>query len=78
MTGVTVREARPAGDRSRPFLLAIRIATEALHLTAPAGFLVADSTAASLRTLQTDVLLDTSESRRAVAQATLTFATSLA
>jgi hypothetical protein len=32
VTGVTVREARPAGDRSRPFLLAIRIATmEARH-----------------------------------------------
>ena len=40
--------------------------------------LVADSTAASVRTLQTDVLLDTSERRRAVAQATLTFAMSLA
>jgi LPPG:FO 2-phospho-L-lactate transferase len=40
--------------------------------------LVADSTAASVRTLQTNVLLDTSERRRAVAQATLTFATSLA
>jgi LPPG:FO 2-phospho-L-lactate transferase len=40
--------------------------------------LVADSTAASVRTLQTEVLLDTSERRRAVAQATLTFATALA
>ncbi len=36
--------------RAVPFggLLAIRIATEALHLTAPAGFLVADSTTAVL------------------------------
>src|ERR1035438_1554099 len=32
MTAVTVREARPAGDRPRPFLLAVRIATmEARH-----------------------------------------------
>jgi LPPG:FO 2-phospho-L-lactate transferase len=40
--------------------------------------LVADATAASVTTLQTDVLLNTPERRRAVAQATLTFATSLA
>jgi LPPG:FO 2-phospho-L-lactate transferase len=40
--------------------------------------LVADSAAASVTTLQTDVLLDTPERRRSVAEATLTFATSLA
>jgi LPPG:FO 2-phospho-L-lactate transferase len=40
--------------------------------------LVADSSAASVTTLQTDVLLDTPERRRSVAEATLTFATSLA
>jgi LPPG:FO 2-phospho-L-lactate transferase len=40
--------------------------------------LVADSTAAAGTTLQTDVLLDTPERRRAVADATLTFAASLA
>jgi LPPG:FO 2-phospho-L-lactate transferase len=40
--------------------------------------LVADSAAASVRTLETGVLLDTRERRRAVAQATLEFATSLA
>jgi LPPG:FO 2-phospho-L-lactate transferase len=40
--------------------------------------LVADSTAASVPTLRTDVLLDTPERRRSVAEATLTFATSLA
>jgi LPPG:FO 2-phospho-L-lactate transferase len=40
--------------------------------------LVADSVAASVTTLQIDVLLDTPERRRAVAEATLTFATSLA
>jgi LPPG:FO 2-phospho-L-lactate transferase len=40
--------------------------------------LVADSAAASVTTLQTAVLLDTPERRRAVAAATLTFATSLA
>ena len=40
--------------------------------------LVADSAAASVTTLQTDVLLDTPERRRSVAAATLTFATSLA
>jgi LPPG:FO 2-phospho-L-lactate transferase len=39
--------------------------------------LVADSAAASVTTLQTDVLLDTQERRRSVAEATLTFATSL-
>ena len=37
-----------------------------------------DSAAASVTTLQTDVLLDTPERRRSVAEATLTFATSLA
>jgi LPPG:FO 2-phospho-L-lactate transferase len=40
--------------------------------------LVADSAAASVATLQIDVLLDTAERRRAVAEATLTFARSLA
>jgi LPPG:FO 2-phospho-L-lactate transferase len=40
--------------------------------------LVADSVADSVTTLQTDVLLDTPKRRRAVAEATLTFATSLA
>ena len=40
--------------------------------------LVADSGAASVTTLETDVLLDTPERRRSVAEATLTFATSLA
>ena len=40
--------------------------------------LVADSGAASVATLQIDVLLDTPERRRAVAEATLGFATSLA
>jgi len=40
--------------------------------------LVADSSAASVTTLQTDVRLDTPERRRSVAEATLTFATSLA
>jgi LPPG:FO 2-phospho-L-lactate transferase len=40
--------------------------------------LVADSPATSVTTLQTDVLLDTPERRRSVAEATLTFATSLA
>jgi LPPG:FO 2-phospho-L-lactate transferase len=40
--------------------------------------LVADSPAASVTTIQTAVLLDTPERRRAVAAATLTFATSLA
>jgi LPPG:FO 2-phospho-L-lactate transferase len=40
--------------------------------------LVADSAAASVATLQTEVLLDTPERRRSVAAATLTFATSLA
>ncbi|MFZ0386826.1 MAG: 2-phospho-L-lactate transferase CofD family protein [Solirubrobacteraceae bacterium] len=40
--------------------------------------LVADSAAASVTTLQTDVLLDTPERRRSVAAATLAFATSLA
>jgi LPPG:FO 2-phospho-L-lactate transferase len=40
--------------------------------------LVADSAAASVPTLQTDVLLDTPERRRSVAEATLTFAMSLA
>jgi LPPG:FO 2-phospho-L-lactate transferase len=40
--------------------------------------LVADSPATSVTTLQTDVLLDTPEHRRSVAEATLTFATSLA
>jgi LPPG:FO 2-phospho-L-lactate transferase len=40
--------------------------------------LVADSAAASVATLQIDVLLDTAERRRAVAEATLSFATSLA
>ena len=39
--------------------------------------LVADSAAASVTTLQIDVLLDTAERRRAVAEATLTFAGSL-
>jgi LPPG:FO 2-phospho-L-lactate transferase len=39
--------------------------------------LVADSVAASITTLQTDVLLDTPERRRAVAEATLSFAMSL-
>ena len=39
--------------------------------------LVADSAAVSVRTLETSVLLDTRERRRAVAQATLEFATSL-
>jgi LPPG:FO 2-phospho-L-lactate transferase len=40
--------------------------------------LVADSPATSVTTLQTDVLLDTPERRRSVAEATLTFAMSLA
>jgi LPPG:FO 2-phospho-L-lactate transferase len=40
--------------------------------------LVADSAAASVASLQIDVLLDTAERRRAVAEATLTFARSLA
>jgi LPPG:FO 2-phospho-L-lactate transferase len=40
--------------------------------------LVADSTAAAVATLQTDVLLDTPERRRSVAEATLRFAESLA
>ena len=40
--------------------------------------LVADSVADAVPTLQTDVLLDTPERRRAVAEATLTFAMSLA
>ena len=40
--------------------------------------LVADSQAASITTFQTDVLLDTPERRREVAEATLSFATSLA
>jgi LPPG:FO 2-phospho-L-lactate transferase len=40
--------------------------------------LVADSTAASVTTFQTGVLLDTPERRRSVAQVTLAFATSLA
>src|SRR5579862_7631442 len=40
---------RPLGHRvTLRAVLPIRIATEALHLTAPAGFLVADSTAAAL------------------------------
>jgi LPPG:FO 2-phospho-L-lactate transferase len=39
--------------------------------------LVADSGAASVTTLQTDVLLDTPERRRSAAEATLAFATSL-
>jgi LPPG:FO 2-phospho-L-lactate transferase len=39
--------------------------------------LVADSVAASVTTLRTDVLLDTPERRRSVAEAALTFATSL-
>jgi LPPG:FO 2-phospho-L-lactate transferase len=40
--------------------------------------LVADSPAASVTTLQTDVMLDTPERRRSVAETTLTFTTSLA
>jgi LPPG:FO 2-phospho-L-lactate transferase len=40
--------------------------------------LVADSTAASVTTFRTDVLLDTPQRRRSVAQATLAFAMSLA
>jgi LPPG:FO 2-phospho-L-lactate transferase len=40
--------------------------------------LVADSDAESVTTLETDVLLDTPERRRSVAQATLAFATALA
>jgi hypothetical protein len=42
--------SRPGVSRSVPLsrLLSIRIATEALHLTAPAGFVVADSATAAL------------------------------